>query len=705
MKTHYVLLLSCLLTVSTLLSRPAPEIGGKRPRLLARHRFLVLLLIFWKPLFFPQEAFAVAGGLDPSFIPGAGASLNGSASNVAAIAVQADGKIVIGGNFTSYDNVSRAYIARVNANGTLDGSFDPGFGVDGVVRCVILQADGKVLIGGAFSSAGGFSRDGVARLNVDGSLDTSFNSPGFDDGLGAQSSVYTMALQPNGKLIVGGYFPGVGGIQQWSIARLNTDGSRDSSFTPGTTLRQAVIYSVAIQPDGKVLAAGQIQSANNNTVPEDDIVRLNLDGGLDTSFGLAKQGFSSGFIRKVVLQPDGRVLIGGGAFTVNGGSQFFDVARLNSDGTLDNGFSVVTSGYPGGVYDLALQSSGSIYVGGGFTSVNGVTRKSVAKLTASGGVDPNFDPGVGPITSNNNNPAVLSLAVQVDNHVLIGGYFSSVDNAPRSNIARLLGVDLPRFANISTRMAIQTGDNVLIGGFIITGPAGSTKNVVIRGLGPSLNAGGVPVTGRMTDPLIELHKADGSVVTNDNWRDAPNLGEFPSDLMPGDNREAMIVSTLPPGGHTVIVKGAHGETGIGLVEVYDLDQGSPAKLANISTRGFVQTGDNVMIAGFIITGDGNATKRVIVRALAPSLSVGGLPVSGRMSDPTLQLFDANGASIGFNDNWRSSQEAEIVATNLAPPDDVEPAIIAILPRGGTTAIIRGKDNRVGIALVEVYALD
>ncbi|MGI8436883.1 MAG: InlB B-repeat-containing protein, partial [Chthoniobacterales bacterium] len=262
-----------------------------------------------------------------------------------------------------------------------------------------------------------------------------------------------------------------------------------------------------------------------------------------------------------------------------------------------------------------------------------------------------------------------------------------------------------RLGNISTRMNVQTNDNVMIGGFIITGGSGSTKKVAIRGLGPSLNVNGTPVPGRMSDPLMELHLPDGSVVTNDNWRDAPNLGEFPNNLLLGDDRESMIVATLAPGGYTVIVKGAHGETGVGLVEVYDLDQESSAKLANISTRGFVQTNDNVMIGGFIVTGDAGSTKKVIVRALGPSLNVGGVPVAGRMADPTLELFDGNGTSLGFNDNWRSNQEAEINLTGLPPPNDAEPAIIATLPPGGTTAIVRGKDNSTGVALVEVYALD
>jgi uncharacterized repeat protein (TIGR03803 family) len=251
--------------------------------------------------------------------------------------------------------------------------------------------------------------------------------------------------------------------------------------------------------------------------------------------------------------------------------------------------------------------------------------------------------------------------------------------------------------NIATRLQIQSGDNVLIGGFIITGPAGSTKKVLIRGIGPSLANFGV--AGTIPDPFLELHKPDGSVVTNDNWQQAPNVAEIPSGFAPSNDLESIIYTSLSPGNYTAILKGAHGEAGVGLVEAYDFDTASTAKLANIATRGFVNTDDNVMIGGFIIGGTEPAN--VLVRAIGPSLTQFG--VQGALQATTLELHDSNGSVIS-NEGWRSTQESEIQATTIPPTNDNEAAILATLVPGNYTAIVRGKNNTTGIAVVEAYNL-
>lgn len=250
--------------------------------------------------------------------------------------------------------------------------------------------------------------------------------------------------------------------------------------------------------------------------------------------------------------------------------------------------------------------------------------------------------------------------------------------------------------NISTRMQVLSGDNALIAGFIVSGPGGSTKKVLIRGIGPSLANFGV--AGTMSDPLLELHKADGSVVSNDNWQDG-DTSQIPSGFAPSDPRESVIVATLAPGNYSAVLKGAHGETGVGLAEVYDLDSSSPAQLANISTRGFVNTGDNVMIGGFIV--EGTEPTRVLVRAIGPSLAAFG--VQNALPATTLELHDANGAVIS-NAGWRATQEAEIKATTIPPSNDNEAAILATLVPGNYTAVVRGKDDTTGIGLVEAYNL-
>jgi hypothetical protein len=244
-------------------------------------------------------------------------------------------------------------------------------------------------------------------------------------------------------------------------------------------------------------------------------------------------------------------------------------------------------------------------------------------------------------------------------------------------------------------MSVQSGDNVLIAGFIVTGPNGSTKKVLIRGLGPSLAQFGVPNT--LSDPLLELHKSDGTVI-NDNWQQG-DTSQIPNGFSPSDSRESVIVASLTPGSYSAVVKGAHGETGVGIAEVYDLDATSAAKLGNIATRGFINAGDDVMIGGFIVGGSEPA--KILVRAIGPTLADFG--VQGAMADPTLELHDANGMTL-TNDDWRETQEAEILATTIAPNKNQEPAILATLAPGSYTAVVRGKNNTTGIGLVEAYNL-
>ncbi len=256
-----------------------------------------------------------------------------------------------------------------------------------------------------------------------------------------------------------------------------------------------------------------------------------------------------------------------------------------------------------------------------------------------------------------------------------------------------------QFGNISTRAFVQTGDNVVIGGLIITGSG--QKEVILRAIGPSLVNHGI--ANPLQNPTLELHDhTDAVIAFNDNWMDAPNRQEIiDSGLAPTNNLESAILTSLNPGNYTAIVRGVNNGTGIGLVESYDLDLTAGSKLGNISTRALVQTGDNVMIGGLIITGSGQ--KNVIVRAIGPSLAQQG--ITNPLLDPTLELHDATGAVIAFDDNWRDSQEAEIEATGLAPTDDRESAIVSTLAPGNYTAIVRGKNNTIGVALVEVYGLN
>jgi hypothetical protein len=247
--------------------------------------------------------------------------------------------------------------------------------------------------------------------------------------------------------------------------------------------------------------------------------------------------------------------------------------------------------------------------------------------------------------------------------------------------------------NISSRLRVQTGDNILIGGLIITGT--DQKKVAFRALGPSTQ-----LSGLLEDPTLELHDATGALVaSNDNWMDSPDRSEIESvGLAPGDSRESVIIRSLAPGAYTAVVRGKGDSTGIAVVEAYDLDVTNNSKMANLSTRGLVETGDNVLISGFI-TGNRNGNINVLVRAIGPSLT--GL-VPNPLGDPILELHDANGATLQTNDNWQDSQQAEIQQTGIPPTDPHESAILASLPPGTYTAIVRGLNNTTGTGLVEVY---
>ena len=251
--------------------------------------------------------------------------------------------------------------------------------------------------------------------------------------------------------------------------------------------------------------------------------------------------------------------------------------------------------------------------------------------------------------------------------------------------------------NISTRLRVLTGDNVLIGGFIILGT--EPKDVIVRAIGPSL--GGVGVADFLVDPVLELNFSDGSVVTNDNWKDTQEAEIMATGLAPTEEAESAIVATLDPGAYTAIVRGVGGGTGVALVEAYDLEPAA-GTTANISTRGFVDTGDNVMIGGFIAGSGGGGDATVLVRAIGPSLTAQGVP--GALADPVLELYDGSGNNLTTNDDWKDTQQAEIEATGLEPTDDRESAVLSTLAPGAYTAIVRGAGDTTGVGLVEVYHL-
>ena len=243
----------------------------------------------------------------------------------------------------------------------------------------------------------------------------------------------------------------------------------------------------------------------------------------------------------------------------------------------------------------------------------------------------------------------------------------------------------------------------MIGGFIITGNA--SKPVVIRGMGPSLTSSNIAADQVLLDPVIELRGPDGSlIIDNDNWKDSPQKSQIEGTAFePTDDREAVIVATLPPGAYTVILSGKDQTAGIGLVEVYDNSQAADSTLANISTRGFVMIQDNVMIGGFMLGGNPTST-RIAIRGIGPSLTNSGL--SNVLADPTLELRNENGTLIVSNDNWQDDpvSAAQLTANGLALQSNLESGIFTTLPPGSFTAILAGNAPGTGIGLVEIYNL-
>jgi len=370
------------------------------------------------------------------------------------------------------------------------------------------------------------------------------------------------------------------------------------------------------------------------------------------------------------------------------------IARFSPDGTPLSDFTSLNLNTPEG---LAFDSLGFLYVANnGSDSIQifsqaGVDLGSLVSPSLSGPVGLAFD-------SDNNLYAVNSLSATItrfspDNTDTV---FASTGFSP----AFIAVQRSPRLVNISTRLNVLTGENVLDAGFIVLGVG--SKTVLIRGLGPSL--AGMGISGTLADPILELHSSDTNeiIAENDNWKNNQQAEIEATGIPPSSDAEAAIVATLEAGAYTVIERGKGDTTGVGLVEVYDLGADFGPELANISTRGFVDTGNDVMIAGFIAASSSGGSGDVIVRALGPSLGSAG--VMNPLADPTLELHNSNGSLIASNDDWRSDQESAIIATGIPPTNDAESAIVLTLAPGAYTAIEAGKDGGTGVGLVEVYNL-
>jgi hypothetical protein len=514
-------------------------------------------------------------------------------------------------------------------------------------RTATLLPNGKVLL------AGGQSNNTVtAAASL---FDPANNSIVAVGDMTTARRDHTATLLPNGKVVVVG---GTGNSGALASADLYDPATGMWSAT-GPLATEHTLHTATLLFNGKVLVAGG-RDANGNSLVNSELYDVGLK-------------FNSAWQPQITTSP---AVANRSAKLALGGVRFQGISQASSGGFEDS-----SSNYP-------------------IVQLRCIDNSQVTYLL----VDPASgwsDTSTTSLSLTNSVPLGPSLATVFTNGIPSAAKYLVV--APKSTQA----------LNIATRLKVQQNDNILIGGFIVTGNA--PKKVIVRGIGPSLKINGVPLSGRLADPFLELHdeKSGLTVETNDNWKINDQTGQSQqatveaTTVPPTDDLESAIVRTLTPGPYTAVLRGVNNSTGIGVVEVYDLDQAADSEMANISTRGFVDIGDNVMIGGFIL-GNSSQGSKILVRGIGPSLAA--LGISNALANPTLELRDGNGALLGSNDNWKlndqtqQSQETEIRATTIPPSNDLESAILTTLSPGNYTAILAGKNSGVGVAVVEVYNL-
>ncbi len=557
-----------------------------------------------------------------------------------------------------------------------------------------------------------------SQRNVNISTSKEVNSIVF----ASNSDSFTLNISPSG--------PGVGGELIFSGTGIQEHNSVLQSFVAAGDGGQIIFNNTSTAGDATIISAGDDFNGTGygtsifNDLSTADSATLVAGGGVYAyrSGGILFNDTSSGGTARVKVfrgfpsnAPNGYLNIGGHQSGVTIGSIEGDGDIFLGANNLTVGTNNINTAFSGMIWNnghhgsLAKVSSGVLTL-----QTNHCIGDTVGLILVSGSII-NLD-FTGPPD------AIASLVVDgvsqppgVYGSMTSGAPYPLPEFAGSGTVHVLAHPPGTQLDNISTRAFVQTGDNVMIGGFITQGGP-----VIIRAIGPELTQYGVP--NPLYNPILELHDGTGALIaTNDNWQrtiiGGIITGNQEQDIIdsghaPTDGRESAIVAYLSPGNYTAIVRGVDNMTGVGLVEVYDLSNNTNANLGNISTRSFVQTGDNVMIGGFIVQGP--YPKRVILRAIGPELSAPPYNVPNALADPTLELHNHTGALIASNDNWQttiiggiitSDQVSDIMHSGHAPTEPSESAIIADLPPGNYTAIVRGVNNTNGVALVEVYDFD
>jgi len=574
------------------------------------------------------------GSLDTGFNPGTGFD-----SGIHSISIQTDGKIIVVGNFSSFNGTARNSIARLNADGSLDSGFDPGTGFNNTAYSIAIQADGKIIVGGNFSSFNGTARYYTARLNADGSLDTS-----FDLGTGFNSIVFSISIQADGKIIMGGAFTSFNGTARNLIARLNANGSLDTGFNPTTGFVGNTVNSTTLQTDGKIIAGGFFYYFNGTT--RNKIARLNADGSLDTGFD-PESGFD-GTVYSTAIQADGKIIAGGIFNSFNGIERNY-LARLNTNGSLEIDFNP-TTGFDGTVNTTTLQTDGKIIVGGEFSTFNGTARSRIARLNTDGSLDTVFDPGKG------FNSFILSTAIQADGKIIVGGAFSSFNGTARNGIARLnsdgsLDTGFNPGTGFDSWVAsttIQSNGKIIVGGYF-SSFNGTARNYIARlNVDGSLDTGFNPGTG--FDGIVNSNtiQADGKIIigggftyfngTNRNFIARLNAdGSIDTGFNPGTGFDNWVVSTaiqmdgkIIVGGHFSSINGTARNRITRLNNDGSLDTSfNPATgFDNWVTSTAIQTDGKIILGGEFSSFNGTARNRIARLNANGSLDTGFNPGTG-----------------------------------------------------------------------------
>jgi uncharacterized repeat protein (TIGR03803 family) len=593
-------------------------------------------------------------------------------------------------------------------NGNFYGAA-PDSGANSFGAVFRVTPDGLLTAVGEFGSSSGAHPVGGVVQGNDGNFYGSTT-----DNIGGAHNGTLFRLTPGGTLTTLVQFDGANGSVPLAALTKGTDGNFYGTTSVGGASGYGVVFKLT--PGGVYTVLHDF----DGTFGREPLARLKQShDGL--FYGTTRQGGASGIGTVFSISP-------GGAFThlvsfdgINGAYPYGEVTEASvgsfygtaSEGG-DNGFGTIfrlQSGTLTAVYSfspetgvfpeggLALAGDGMSFYGtasgggeGGYGTVfKFETAGSLTVLSAFG-----FWNGAVPTST-----PLLDATGNLYGTTAEGGLFGdgsiyriALNTAPPSK-------QTTAPANLSTRGYVGTGDDVLIGGYIIAGTA--PKTVIMRALGPSLTASGVG--GALADPTIALYDAQGNAVAeNDNWREGPDASLIASTIPPKDDREAAIARPLSPGAYTAVVRGVGGTTGIGLVEIYDVEPQSNSKLLNLSTRVEVSSGARALIGGFIVPNGPSA--RILIRAIGPSLANAGFPFPKYLSSPKIEVRDAGGNLIASNTEWvHSPQKRQIAETGLPPMSDDEPAIVLTVPPGTYTAVVQGTTSDTGTALVEIYALE